>query len=94
MPKVKGMAALGNEALFKRFGCDKGVFLTRWGNASLFNFATPPFPDKVSQRVLMTAGSGLVRKIFGVFSWPLQGSCVTTPIDDRRFAIQASKESL
>merc|ERR1719240_132427 len=47
VPKVKGMAALGNEALFKRFGCDKGVFLTRWGNASLFNFATPPFPDKV-----------------------------------------------
>ena len=63
VPKVKGMAALGNEALFKRFGCDKGVFLTRWGNASLFNFATPPFPDKVSQRVLMTGGSGMVRKM-------------------------------
>jgi hypothetical protein len=47
VPKVKGMAALGNEALFQRFGCDKGVFLTRWGNASLFAFATPPFPDKV-----------------------------------------------
>jgi S1-C subfamily serine protease len=47
VPKVKGMAALGNEALFQRFGCSKGVFLTRWGNASLFAFASPPFPDKV-----------------------------------------------
>merc|ERR1719183_1468193 len=47
VPKVKGMAALGNEALFQRFGCDRGVFLTRWGNASLFAFATPPLPDKV-----------------------------------------------
>jgi hypothetical protein len=47
VPKIKAMAALGNEALFKRFGCDSGVFLTRWGNSSFFAFADPPFPERV-----------------------------------------------
>jgi S1-C subfamily serine protease len=46
MPQLHAEAAPGSPELYERYGCEKGIFLTRTTNESIFAHADPPIPAK------------------------------------------------
>jgi S1-C subfamily serine protease len=46
VPRLKAMAAEGNEVLYNRYGCEKGIFMSRIEKGSIAMTADPPIEPK------------------------------------------------
>jgi len=62
VPKLKAMAAEGNEVLYNRYGCEKGIFVSRIEKGSIATFADPPLDPKS----FITAINGVELDKFGM----------------------------